>query len=125
MAGIGLTVPVMLPLEIAAIVSVSIGMFVKLMRCKLQSKAQKHDAIRTIAESKLNSIKDFISKALQDGQISEQEFKMVLDELDKYNRMKQEIKEKKSEISQTERKKLIKQGREEAMTVIQKSMKNV
>ena len=41
-----------------------------------------------LGESKLNSIKNLISKALNDGQISEQEFKMVLDELDRYNVLK-------------------------------------
>ena len=48
MAGIGLAVPVMLPLEIAAIVCGCMGACVKLVRHKLMSKAQKHYEIKTI-----------------------------------------------------------------------------
>ena len=70
MAGIGLAVPTMLPLEIAAIVCGCMGACVKLVRCKLMPKAQKHYEIKTIGESKLNSVKNLISKALNDGQIS-------------------------------------------------------
>ena len=88
MTGIGLTVPVKLPLEIAAAVCGCIGVCVNLVRCKLTSKAQKHNKIKAIADGKINSIKDLISKALQDGQISDDEFKMVLCELEKYNDLK-------------------------------------
>ena len=42
MAWIGLAVPVMLPIEIAAIVCGCMGACVKLVRRKLMSKAQKH-----------------------------------------------------------------------------------
>ena len=70
MTGIGLTVPVMLPLEIAAAVCGCSGVCV---RRKLTFKAMKHINIKAIADSKINSIKDWISKALQDGQISDDE----------------------------------------------------
>ena len=73
MAGIGLAVPVMLSLEIAAIVCGCLGACVKMVRPKSMSKAQKHYEIKTIGESKLNSVKNLFSKALNDGQISEQE----------------------------------------------------
>ena len=80
MGGIGIALPLMLPLEIAAIVCGVAGVCVKFVRRRLHAKAKKHDEIKMIAESKLNSVKDLISKALNDGKISEQEFKMVLDE---------------------------------------------
>ena len=105
MAGVGLTVPLMLPLEIIAIVCGCMGVCVKLVRRKLMSKTQKHYEIKTLGESKLNSIKDLISKALQDGQISESEFKMVLNEMEKYSELKQEIKTTKNiEITDEEKK---------------------
>ena len=88
MAGIGLAVPMMLPLEIATIVCGCMGACVKLVRRKLMSKAQKHYEIKTRGESKLNSVKLLTSKALNGGQISEQEFKIVLDELARYNDLK-------------------------------------
>ena len=55
-AGIGLAVPAMLPLEIAAIVCWCMGACVKLIRRKLMLKAQKHYEIKTIGESKFNSL---------------------------------------------------------------------
>ena len=124
LAGVGITVPIMLPLEIAAVVCGGLGMCVKLIRRKLMTKTQKHCNVQTIAESKLNSIKDIVSKALQDGEISGDEFKMVLNEMEKYSELKQEIKTtKNTEITDEEKKKLIEQGRMEAMNTIQKSLK--
>ena len=52
----------MLPLEIAAVVCGGLGMCVKLIRRKLTTKTQKHCNVQTIAESKLNSIKDIVSR---------------------------------------------------------------
>ena len=89
--GIGIAVPIMMPLQIFAIACGSLGVCVKLVRRRLTSKSQKHYEIKTIAESKLNSIKNLISKALSDNQISESEFKLILDELEKYNNLKDNI----------------------------------
>ena len=41
-----------------------------------------------LAESKFKSIKTLISQALNDLDISHEEFKMILNEKDKYERMK-------------------------------------
>ena len=68
------------------------------------SKAQKHYEIKTIGESKLNSVKNLISKALNDGRISEEEFKIVLDELDRYNDLKDKTHTKQSGLSEQEKK---------------------
>ena len=103
MAGVGLTVPALLPIEIVAIVCGCMSVCIKLVRRKLMSKAQKHYEIKTLGVSKLNSIKNLISKALNDGQISEQEFKMVLDELDKYNDLKDKTHTKQSGFSKQEK----------------------
>ena len=105
MAGIGLTVPVMLPLEIVAIVCGCMGACVKLVRRKLMSKAQKHYEIKTLGERKLNSVNNLISKALKDGRISEEEFKIVLDELNRYNDLKDKTHTKQSGLNEQEKKK--------------------
>ena len=55
---------------------------------RLQAKARKHDLIRGLAESKLNIIVDRISVALDDDKITEEEFRLILSEVDKYNQMK-------------------------------------
>ena len=75
--------PLMLLLEIAAVVCGVAGVCVKFNRRRLHLKAKKHGEIKMVADSKLNSVKDIVSKALQDGQMSESEFKTVLDEMEK------------------------------------------
>ena len=124
LASVGLAVPIMLPIEICAVVSGGLGVCVKLIRRKMTSKAQKHYEIKTIADSKLNSIKGLISKALADGQISENEFKMVLDELDKYNKLKENIHSKQTGLSESQRKKLIEEGKAQAKSEMKKKIEN-
>ena len=58
---------------------------------KLEAKARKHDQIRVLAVSKLNSIADRISTTLTDDKISKEEFRLILSEVDKYDQMKAEI----------------------------------
>ena len=116
------TVPAMLPLEIAAIVCGCMGACVKLVRRKLMSKAQKHYEIKTIGESKLNSVKNLISKALNDGQISTEEFQLVLCELDRYNDLKDKTHTKQSGLSEQEKKKLIEEGKAQALALFKKKI---
>ena len=51
-------------------------------------KKEKHNRILMLAESKFNSIESLISQALNDLNISHEEFKMILNEKDRYERMK-------------------------------------
>ena len=120
MAGIGLTVPVMLPLEIVAIVYGCMGACVELVRRKLMSKAQKHYEIKTLGESKLNSVKNLISKAFNDGRISEEEFKIVLDELNRCNDWKNKTHTKQPGLNEQEKKKLIEEGKSQALALFKK-----
>ena len=76
------------------------------------SKAQKHYEIKTMGQTKLNTIKNLISKALNDGQISEQEFKLVLDEFDQFHCLKSAVYNKQSSLTEAEKKKLIEQGKQ-------------
>ena len=77
MADVGLTMLIILPLEIASSVCGCMSVYVNLVRRQLSPKAQKHYEIKTLAATRLSSIKNLISKAPQDGQISEQEFKLI------------------------------------------------
>ena len=47
-----------------------------------------------LAKSKLNSIESLISQALNDMEISHKEFITILNEKDKYEKMKENIKDK-------------------------------
>ena len=78
MTGVGFAVPINLLLEITAIVCGALGVFMKLTRRKLMSNAQKHYGIKTLADSKLNSIKIFISKALKIGKYQNKNAKLFL-----------------------------------------------
>ena len=51
-------------------------------RCAV--KAAKHEAVRVLAASKLNSAHSRISKALEDCITSDDEYKLVLVEVEKY-----------------------------------------
>ena len=69
------------------IFSLSTGIIKKLLNIT-RKKKKKHDKILMLAESKFNSIETLISQALNDLDISHEEFKMILNEKDKYEKMK-------------------------------------
>lgn len=47
--------------------------------------------IQVLIEAKLSSITDLISKALTDDKISEEEYSVILAELDKFRQLKEQI----------------------------------
>ena len=53
-----------------------------------KKKKKKHDQILMLAESKFNSIETLMSQALNDLNISHEEFIMILNEKDRYETMK-------------------------------------
>ena len=60
---------------------------------KSNCKAVKHDKIKTIASAKLNTVTSYISKALSNDKINEEEFRLILEELEKYKVMKDKDKD--------------------------------
>ena len=54
-------------------------------------KVTKHEKTVSVCESKINSLKDRISKALADDRISDEEFENILAEMEKYHEMKKDI----------------------------------
>ena len=99
--------PIVVALEAAAVacglagIAGIAGIAGKYISRQLLVKAKKHDEIRVLALSKLNSITDVISNALRDGRISPEEFKLVLDEVEKYGLMKASIREKNSQSTRS------------------------
>ena len=112
-SGVGLlstiiTAPVAIGLQAGAIVCGLLGTGGKLVGRRRQAKARKHDLIRGLAESKLNTIADRISIALNDDKITEEEFRLILSETDKYNQVKAEIRgHQKQSLSEDEKKQTI------------------
>ena len=95
-SGVGLlstiiAAPFAIGLQARVIVCGLLGAGGKLVGRRLQAKARRHDLIRSLAESKLNTIADRISVALNDDKIIEEEFRLILSEVNKYNQMKAEI----------------------------------
>ena len=80
--------PVAIGLQAGAIACGLLGASGKLIGRRLHAKARKHNQIRVLAVSKLNTIADRISTALTDDKISEKEFRLILSELDKYEQLK-------------------------------------
>ena len=54
-------------------------------------KVTKHEKTVSVCESKINSLKDRISKALADDRISDEEFENILAEMEKYHELKKDI----------------------------------
>ena len=85
---------ILLELECASLACGLLGVAGKFISRRLEIKSKKHNEIRVLAESKLNTNSDYVSTALSDGTISNQEFQLILSEIEKYNKMKDEIRTK-------------------------------
>ena len=82
---------------------------------KTTTKAEKHLKIKILASSKLNTIASHISKAMMDNFISDDEFKLIMEEMNKYKAMKEEIRNNtKKKLKAEEEESLIERGRQEA-----------
>ena len=82
------------------IFSLTTGTVKKLLNIT-RKKKKKHYKILMLAKSKLNSIETLISQALIDMDISHEEFITILNEKDKYEMMKENLKNKNGESYET------------------------
>ena len=91
-------------------------------------KQKKHEEIRLLAQTKLESIQDIISKALTDGRVSDLEFEQILSELERYRTLKQEVchkaKKKTEAITDDQQEAILAQGREEGRNAFLKQLAN-
>ena len=107
--------PVVLGLEISAGAIGLISLIGNVVSKKTAIKAEKHLKIKMLASAKLDTIKTHVSKALVDDHISNDEFNLIMEELNKYKVMKEEIRSNsKNKIKKEEEESLIEQGRQEA-----------
>ena len=75
--------------------SITTGIVKKILNTT-RKKKKKHNKIIVLARNKLNIIETLISKALIDFYISHEEFKKIIDEKEKYEQIKENIKNTKS-----------------------------
>ena len=111
----GVGAPFALALGISGVVTGAISLIGNIFSKKATTKAEKHLKIKTLASAKLDTIASHISKALMDDYISDEEFKLIMSEMDKYKAMKEEIRNNtKKKLKTEEEESLIEKGRQEA-----------
>ena len=107
--------PAVIAIEGVALVTGLLSIIGKRNVKKSTSKAEKHDKIKMIASAKLDTIASHISKALSDNKVTDEEFQLILEELEKYKVMKEEARSKnKKKIATEMEETLIERGRQEA-----------
>ena len=74
------------------------GIIKKLLK-ETRKKKKRHSKIIMLAKSKLNSIESLMFQELIDLDISHEEFKTVVNEKEKYDQMKESIRNKKMEMN--------------------------
>ena len=75
------------------IFSLTTGIIKKLLSTT-RKKKKKHDKIPILAKNKFNSIETLISQVLNDKEISHEEFIIIFKEKDRYEKMKENIRDK-------------------------------
>ena len=111
----GAGAPFALALGISGVVTGAISLIGNIFSKKATTKAEKHLKISQTAITKLDTIATHISKALMDDFISPEEFNLILEEMNKYKALKEEIRSNnKKKLKKEEEESLIEKGRQEA-----------
>ena len=111
----GAGAPIALALGISGVATGGISLIGNFFSKKATTKAEKHLKIRTLAAAKLDTIASHISKALKDDFISNEEFNLILEEMNKYKALKEEVRSNtKKKLKTEEEENLIEKGRREA-----------
>ena len=111
----GVGAPFALALGISGVVTGAISLIGNIFSKKATTKAEKHLKIKTLAAAKLDTIASHISKALIDNFISNEEFNLIMEEMNKYKAMKEEVRNNtKKKLKAEEEESLIEKGRQEA-----------
>ena len=113
--------PAVIVIERVALFTVFLSIIGKYSVKKSMSKAEKHEKIKTIASAKLDTIASHISKALSDNKVNDEEFQLILEELEKYKVMKEEVRTKtKKKIAVEMEETLVERGRQEVRNSFRK-----
>ena len=111
----GVGSPFALALGISGVVTGAVSLIGNIFSKKATTKAEKHLKIKTLATAKLDTIASHISKALTDDFISNEEFNLIMEEMNKYKALKEDIRNNtKKKLKTEEEESLIERGRQEA-----------
>ena len=120
----GVGSPIALGLGISGAATGAIFLLGNIVVRKTTLKAEKHLKIKVAARAKLDTIASHISKAMMDNHISDDEFKLIMEELNKYKALKEEIRSNtKKKLKTEEEESLIERGRQEARESFRKLVK--
>ena len=115
MLATGVGSPIALGLGISGAATGAISLLGNIAVKKTTIKAEKHLKIKVTVAAKLDTIASHISKAMMDNYVSDEEFKLIMDEFNKYKAMKEEIRSNtKKKLKTEEEESLIERGRQEA-----------
>ena len=110
----GVGAPFAVALGISGVITGAVSLIGNFFCRKITLKAMKHKEIRALASGNLKLIASHISKALVDDNISNEEFNLILEVMEKYKEVKEEIRNNTKEKLKTEEKEsLIEKGRQE------------
>ena len=111
----GVGAPFALALGISGVVTGAVSLIGNIFSKKATTKAEKHLKIKTLAMAKLDTIASHVSKAMMDDFISDEEFKLIMEEMNKYKALKEEVRNNtKKKLKTEEEESLIEKGRQEA-----------
>ena len=111
----GVGAPFALALGISGVVTGAVSLIGNIFSKKATTKAEKHLKIKTLAMAKLDTIASHISKALTDDFINNEEFNLIMEEMNKYKALKEEVRNNtKKKLKTEEEESLIEKGRQEA-----------
>ena len=111
----GVGAPFALALGISGAITGGISLIGNIFSKKATTKAEKHLKIRTLAAAKLDTITTHVSKALIDDFISNEDFNLIMEEMNKYKALKEEVRSNtKKKLKTEEEENLIEKGRQEA-----------
>lgn len=99
MASVGLMssvlgIPIAIGMQVVAIGTGVMNIVGRVVNKKFVAKANKHERIKDLAETQLNTIMAHVSQAWNDGKIDDEEFQLIVTEFMKYNELKEEIRTK-------------------------------
>ena len=132
----GIGVIASIPLGFTAVATGVLGVISTGISKLMLKKVEKHQQIKLIAAAKLSSVNGLVSRALQDGSISNEEYQIILQEMESYRDHKSQIRnrtigeireltvDKENEIREESLKKGILKGQEMAMTNLQHIITN-
>ena len=117
----GVGAPISAALAIGGVVIGGVTIISNFYSRKARTKGEKHLKISERAITKLDTIASHISKALMDDFVSNEEFNIILEEVNKYKVLKEEIRNNtKKKLKNDEKESLIEKGRQEATNSFRK-----